>query len=41
MKTELKGDNTEIDFLKRTHNSLFKINEKITQMNDKIKNLTN
>jgi hypothetical protein len=40
MKTELKGDATEIEFLKRTHNSLFKINEKITQMNDKIKGLT-
>jgi len=40
MKTELKGDAVEIEFLKRTHNSLFKINEKIVQMNDKIKGLT-
>lgn len=40
MKTELKGDNNEMEFLKRTQNSLFKINEKISQMNDKIKGLT-
>jgi hypothetical protein len=40
MKTELKGDAEEMNFLKRTHNSLFKINEKIQSINDKIKGLT-
>jgi hypothetical protein len=40
MKTELKGDAEEMNFLKRTHNSLFKINEKIQLINDKIKGLT-
>jgi hypothetical protein len=40
MKTELKGDADEMNFLKRTHNSLFKINEKIQLINDKIKGLT-
>ena len=40
MKTELKGDADEMNFLKRTHNSLFKINEKIQSINDKIKGLT-
>lgn len=40
MKTELKGDAEEINFLKRTHNSLFKINEKIQSINNKIKDLT-
>ena len=41
MKTELKGDAEEMNLLKRTHNSLFKINEKIQEINDKIKGLTN
>ena len=41
MKTELKGDAEEMNFLKRTHNSLFKINEKIQLINEKIKSLTN
>lgn len=40
MKTELKGDADEMNYLKRTHNSLFKINEKITEINNKIKGLT-
>jgi hypothetical protein len=40
MKTELKGDAEEMNFLKRTHNSLFKINEKIQSINEKIKGLT-
>lgn len=40
MKTELKGDAEEMNFLKRTHNSLFKINEKIQSINNKIKDLT-
>lgn len=40
MKTELKGDAEEMNLLKRTHNSLFKINEKIQEINDKIKGLT-
>lgn len=40
MKTELKGDAEEMNFLKRTHNSLFKINEKIQSINEKIKSLT-
>ena len=40
MKTELKGDAEEMNFLKRTHNSLFKINEKIQNINNKIKGLT-
>jgi hypothetical protein len=40
MKTELKGDADSINYLKRTHNSLFKINEKIQEINDKIKGLT-
>jgi hypothetical protein len=40
MKTELKGDADEMNFLKRTHNSLFKINEKIQSINEKIKGLT-
>lgn len=40
MKTELKGDADSINYLKRTHNSLFKINEKIQSINDKIKGLT-
>ena len=40
MKNELKGDAEEMNFLKRTHNSLFKINEKIQEINDKIKGLT-
>ena len=40
MKTELKGDAKEMNFLKRTHNSLFKINEKIQSINEKIKGLT-
>ena len=41
MKTELKGDAEEMNLLKRTHNSLFKINEKIQEINNKIKGLTN
>ena len=40
MKTELKGDTDNINYLKRTHNSLFKINEKIQLINEKIKGLT-
>jgi len=40
MKTELKGDTDNINYLKRTHNSLFKINEKIQDINNKIKGLT-
>lgn len=40
MKNELKGDASNIDYLKRTHNSLFKINDKIQQINNKIKDLT-
>tara|TARA_R110000782_G_scaffold48605_1_gene106303 strand:- start:151 stop:546 length:396 start_codon:yes stop_codon:yes gene_type:complete len=40
MKNELKGDAEEMNLLKRTHNSLFKINEKIQEINDKIKDLT-
>ena len=40
MKNELKGDAEEMNFLKRTHNSLFKINEKIQSINEKIKGLT-
>jgi hypothetical protein len=40
MKNELKGDAEEMNLLKRTHNSLFKINEKIQEINDKIKGLT-
>jgi len=40
MKTELKGDAEEMNLLKRTHNSLFKINEKIQEINNKIKSLT-
>jgi hypothetical protein len=40
MKTELKGDTNEMAYLKRTHNSLFKINEKIQLINNKIKDLT-
>jgi hypothetical protein len=40
MKTELKGDADQMNYLKRTHNSLFKINEKIQDINNKIKGLT-
>lgn len=40
MKTELKGDTNEMTYLKRTHNSLSKINEKIQIINNKIKDLT-
>ena len=40
MKNELKGDAEEMNLLKRTHNSLFKINEKIQEINEKIKGLT-
>ena len=40
MKTELKGDAEEMNFLKRTHNSLSKINEKIQSINEKLNNLT-
>jgi hypothetical protein len=40
MKTELKGDADSINYLKRTHNSLFKINERIQEINNKIKGLT-
>ena len=40
MKTELKGDKNEMVYLKRTHNSLAKINEKIQTINNKIKGLT-
>jgi hypothetical protein len=40
MKNELKGDTNELAYLKRTQNSLSKINEKIQLMNNKIKDLT-
>jgi hypothetical protein len=40
MKTELKGDADQMNYLKRTHNALFKINEKIQAINEKIKGLT-
>jgi len=40
MKTELKGDTEQMDYLKRTHNALFKINERIQSINEKIKGLT-
>jgi len=40
MKTELKGDAEQMNYLKRTHNALFKINEKIQSINEKIKGLT-
>lgn len=40
MKTELKGDADQMNYLKRTHNALFRINEKIQLINDKIKDLT-
>jgi hypothetical protein len=40
MKTELKGNEEQIDYLKRTHNALFKINERIQSINEKIKGLT-
>jgi len=40
MKTELKGDAEQMNYLKRTHNALFKINEKIQEINNKIKGLT-
>jgi hypothetical protein len=40
MKTELKGDADQMSYLKRTHNALFKINEKIQEINNKIKGLT-
>jgi len=40
MKTELKGDADQMNYLKRTHNALFKINEKIQSINEKIKGLT-
>jgi hypothetical protein len=40
MKTELKGDAEQMSYLKRTHNALFKINEKIQEINNKIKGLT-
>ena len=40
MKTELKGDAEQMNYLKRTHNALFKINEKIQSINNKIKGLT-
>jgi hypothetical protein len=40
MKTELKGDADQMNYLKRTHNALFKINEKIQEINNKIKGLT-
>jgi hypothetical protein len=40
MKTELKGDTDQMNYLKRTHNALFKINEKIQDINNKIKGLT-
>jgi len=40
MKTELKGDAEQMNYLKRTHNSLFKINTKIQDINNKIKGLT-
>jgi hypothetical protein len=40
MKTELKGDEDQMNYLKRTHNALFRINEKIQEINNKIKGLT-
>ena len=40
MKTELKGDAEQINYLKRTHNALFKINTRIQDINNKIKDLT-
>jgi hypothetical protein len=40
MKTELKGDAEQMNYLKRTHNALFKINERIQDINNKIKGLT-
>jgi hypothetical protein len=40
MKTELKGDADQMNYLKRTHNALIKINEKIQDINNKIKGLT-
>ena len=40
MKTELKGDANQMNYLKRTHNALFKINERIQDINNKIKGLT-
>jgi hypothetical protein len=40
MKTELKGDAEQMNYLKRTHNALFKINTKIQDINNKIKGLT-
>lgn len=40
MKTELKGDADQMNYLKRTHNALFKINERIQDINNKIKGLT-
>ena len=40
MKTELKGDADQMNYLKRTHNALIKINEKIQSINEKIKGLT-
>jgi hypothetical protein len=40
MKTELKGDTDQMNYLKRTHNALIKINEKIQSINEKIKGLT-
>jgi hypothetical protein len=40
MKTELKGDDNQMNYLKRTHNALFKINERIQDINNKIKGLT-
>lgn len=40
MRTELKGDAEQMNYLKRTHNALFKINEKIQEINNKIKGLT-
>lgn len=40
MKTELKGDAEQMNYLKRTHNALFKINTKIQDINNKIKDLT-
>jgi hypothetical protein len=40
MKTELKGDAEQMNYLKRTHNALFKINTRIQDINNKIKGLT-
>jgi hypothetical protein len=40
MRTELKGNAEQMNYLKRTHNALFKINEKIQEINNKIKSLT-